>query len=89
MYMGIRLRRRHNSAPFFFYACGENKKKEPFFFFALGEFNAATTTGACGAGMFRPKKPTSGQAVHHLRRVLREIALSTQVFRQRNSATAN
>ena len=45
--------------------------------------------GACGAGMLQPQNPMLRQASHGLRRVSREMAISTQMLRQRNSATAN
>ena len=37
--------------------------------------------GACGAGMLRPQNPMLRQAAHGLRRVLREMAISTQMLR--------
>ena len=73
----------------FFTHTAKTKKSTPVCFFVFGEFNAATINGACGAGMLRPPNPMLRQGAHGLRRVLREMAISTQMLRQRNRATAN
>ena len=68
----------------FFAHTAKTKKRTPFFFFAFGEFNAAASVG-----MLRPQNSMLRQAAHGLWRLLREMAISTQMLRQRNSATAN
>ena len=82
--------REDKTAPQFFYAYGEDENKDPnLFFFRLWRIQRRNNNGACGAGMLRPQNPMLRQAAHRLRRVLREKAISTQMLRQRNSATAN
>ena len=82
--------REDKTAPQFFYAYGEDENKDPnLFFFRLWRIQRRNNNGACGAGMLRPQNPMLRQAAHRLRRVLREMAISTQMYRQHNSATAN
>ena len=83
----LRLTRRQKQWPNSFYEYDEDEKNYPTFFFAFGDFNAATIPApaapeCCGKPMLR-------QAAHRLRQVLPEMAISTRMLRQRNSATAN
>ena len=58
----------------------KDEKNDPIFFLAFREFQAATTTAPAApecCAMLRPPNPMLRQAAHRLRRVLREMAIST------------
>ena len=81
--------REDKTAPQFFFTQRRKRKKGPPPQKRLPRIQRRNTNGACGAGMSRPQNPMLRQAAHRLRRVLREMAISTLMYRQHNSATAN